>query len=153
MGRDIHIRIVKYNSEIDKWEEIKLFREEKANSYTPIRLSLDRNYELFEILDEDINFKAVNKTNLPKDLVDEIENWEKDGGFRFREINLAELEIYKLNHPKVRDWDYEEDHEKAWYDTPLNDLIIRILNMVELFNYCRWDYYTMSDIRIIYWFD
>lgn len=153
MGKDIHVRIVKFNRDENVWESVRLYRKEK-NELKVVHADNGRNYELFDILegnDEDsYDPFAIAVNNLPEDLKKEIEE-DSQYCYNFKEANLADLKIYLHQHPKIRDYDYDEDSPKAYKDNPVKWFIKRIEYYIDFA--CPWDYYPDSDIRILYWFD
>ena len=155
MGADIHIRIIKRDHDTDTWKQIKLYRKEKKK-FKVIDPYPFRNSELFDILNEreDDNYQAypISLAHLPVALKKEIEKYqETQGYYDFKEINLADLKLYLRQVPKVRNWDYDDDHPKAWKDNPVKYFIERIESYID-FTEEDWAI-PSSDIRILYWFD
>ena len=117
-----------------------------------------RNSELFDILneneDDDYIASSLSLTNLPKDLKEEIEKYQNTiGCFNFKEVNLADLKLYLYKTPKIRDWDYEDNHPKAWKDNPVKYFIERIEQYID-FADSWWDWGSpYSSVKILYWFD
>ena len=161
MGTDIHVRIVKKDYNTDTWKQIKLYRKEKKK-FKIVDIYPFREEDLFDILSEKTNdYRAypyhaypISLTHLPINLKQEIEKKQKIlGYYDFKEINLADLKIYLMHNPKIRDWDYEDDDPKAWIDNPVKYFIERIEQYLDFadpyWDGCR----PASDVRIIYRFD
>lgn len=154
MGRDIYIRIV-YQDPEEGWREIKLYTK-KNNEIKEIDPYPYRNHELFDLLSEEEDFpsRLIYKKNLPKSIVNEIEEFEKDFINKFYEVNLADLKIYIKNHPTIVDYEAEwEDIDKKKYKEnpiiPFINIIEQYIDFAEPF----WDWNCVySNVRIIYWF-
>lgn len=132
MGKDIHIKIAKYNKETNLYEQIKLYRKVKPNEtsydsdengFREVWIDVGRDYEAWEGMkdgDESDGFglfpwNSISLTSLEPCLAEEIkENMKIDGYFDFYEINLAEFKLYLNEHPTVVDYDAE------WKDLPYN---------------------------------
>lgn len=157
MGRDIHVKIIKRDHTTDKWKQIKLYKKEKRK-FKVIDVYPFRNYELFDIISEkeDERYKAypITLINLPDNLKKEITEYKNISGYYgFREITLADLKLYLYQVPKIRDWDYEENDPNAWKDNPVKFFIEKIEQYIEFFD-PWWEIDTsLSDIKILYWFD
>jgi len=165
MGKDIHVRVIIRDIKTDKWEEVKLYRPTKKTdkeAYRPVDFYPFRNSELFDILtgreDDYFPTTACYHEHLPSPLKEEIEDTIKNNeGFDFNDVNLADIKLYLMKHPKVRDYDYnsknDEDFElNGWKDNPVKyfvELIERALDLYEPY----WDWGSYSNVRIIYWFD
>ena len=154
MGIDIHTYIFKRNRKENKWEQEKLFTK-KENEYKEVDVYPYRSYELFDILSEKEDDKYVafpiDEKALPEDFQEKLKN-ETDFCYDFREINFADLKLYLIRQPKVRDYDYEENDVNAFKDNPVKAFAERIewyLDLAEPF----WDFMPPSDIKIVYWFD
>lgn len=161
MGRDIHVRIVQLNRETNQYEEVVLYRKNKQGEMAPVYAYDARHYELFEILDGDncdyFPYIPVYTENLPARLKEEIEECKDiDGYYNFYEANLADIKIYLHNHPKVRDydWDNEDTFEKeGWKDNPVKYFIECIERYLGIADVWWFGEQFDSNIRIIYWFD
>lgn len=160
MGKDIHVQVFKKNRSSNTWEQIILYQKEKEK-YNKINIYPYRNYELFGILneegeDDDFPCYSICTADLPEYFQNEINKFFKiPGCYGFHEINLADVKLYLLQHPKVRDYDYEgEDFEKnGWKDNPVSSFLKRIYSILDLYD-PFWNFSApLSDIRIIYWFD
>lgn len=161
MGTDIHVRIIKRDHDTDTWKQIKLYRKEKRK-FKIVDIYSYREEDLFDILSEKTNdyrtypYRAypISLTHLPIGLKQEIEKKQKISGYYdFKEINLADLKIYLMHTPKIRDWNYEDNDPKAWIDNPVKYFIERIELYLDLAE-PDWNIDSPpSDIRILYWFD
>lgn len=161
MGRDIHVRIVQFNYKTNQYEEVVLYRKNLENKITPVSAYDARDYELFDILngDEDNYFpnKYIYMENLPDDLRKDIETYQGiEGYYNFYEINLADLKLYLYNHPKVRDYDWEDEEtfdKEGWKDNPVKNFIEHIKWYINIVDMWWFGSSLDSDIRILYWFD
>lgn len=147
MGRDIHVRLVGWDEINEKWNEIKFYKKVK-NDFIPVDFYPYRNYELFEELNN-IPWTSINKKNLPPTIAKELEEAEKIlGYYNFREVNLADLKIYYLNHQKIE----EEDVEGVIFkDNPIKDFIERIESILDIYDFDLYEKYSL--VRIIFFFD
>ena len=157
MGTDIHVRILKRDSLTDKWTQIKLYRK-NIDHIEVVKVFPFRNCELFDILrgneEYSPNSYPIAFNLLPRLLYKEIKTYQNTIGFYgFKEINLADLELYLFKHPKIRDYDYEEDDLKAWKDNPIKNFIARIKQYIIFNDENFLDFSPLSDIKILYWFD
>ena len=150
MGVDICVHILKRNSNINKWEEIAIYRKEK-NDFNQIPPFDFRDYELFDTLREEgeEHYKAygIDKNILPEHLKNEIDNADYCCGFR--EINFAELKLYLEKYPKVIDWN--NDITKVWKDNPVKFFAEKIEQYI-IFSDENYDFTPLSDYKILYWF-
>lgn len=161
MGRDIHVRIVQFNYKTNQYEEIVLYHKNRENKIVPVSAYDARHYELFNILDgtEDEYFpnRTIYIENLPNDLKQEIEECKNTSGYyNFYETNLADMKLYLYNHPKVRDYDWEDDEtfeEKGWKDSPIKSFIEHIEWYIGIADMWWIGAFLDSNIRILYWFD
>lgn len=151
MGTDIHVYIFKKNRKTNTWKQVKLYKKDK-NRFNIINPYPFRSHEIFEILKE-IHCPITLK-ELPGDFQAKIKECQNTVEYYgFSEINLADLKLYLNKHPKVRDWDYEEDDPKAMKTNPIKFFIKRIERYIDFYD-DFWDCSnTYSDIKIIYWFD
>ena len=151
MGIDIHVRVIYYNRTNKEWREPKLYlgSEEDPTVFDRVRPYTYRNYELFNTL-SNISL-PIEDNNLPKDLKKEIDDCRNAVGYYgFSEINLADLELYCIKNPTVRDYDSEDS--TAIKENPVIEFKLKIfeyLKMVFPFD----DFQTLSFVRIIFWFD
>ena len=155
MGKDIHVRVVIRNRETDLWKQVKLYRKEKGK-FKLIEVYPFHNHELFEILSGNELYESypMSLIHLPESLKQEIKEYQNElGCFDFNEINLADLKLYARRVPKIRDWDYEENHPKAWKKNPVKHFIKQIESYVNLAEENYWNFIPDSDIKILYWFD
>ena len=129
MGVDIHVRVIKRDPTTNLWEEIKLYKLTSENKYEYVDLYPYRNSELFDILQHtDFPGLVCHPEYLPEPLKQEIEDIQNDkefsGYYGFSDANLADIKLYLMKHPKVRDYDYEskdaEDFEvNGWKNNPV----------------------------------
>lgn len=153
MGIDIHVRVCYYDSNDNKYKEIKLYQK-KEGQLKPISLFSGRNCELFGYLngaeDSYIPISRINTENgsIPQELLEEVLKCKNNSGYYdFLETNLADLKLYLFKHPKVRDWD-EED--VGYKDNPVKYFVERIDAILSIASIPS---YFDSEIRILYWFD
>lgn len=156
MGRDIHVRILARDKDAGNWKQVKLYKK-VSGKFRYVDVYPGRNYKLFDILTgcEDDNFPAgfIAEKDLPPHLRQEVKKYKNISGYYdFHETNLADIKLYLIQHPKIRDYDYEENDPKAWKDNPVKYFIEQIESYVTLAD-TFWGFVFNSDIRIIYWFD
>ena len=133
MGIDIHVKIVKYNTEDNYYHELSLYRlrdpdekieynadGEPVNTASPfIRISpYDcRDYEMFEGMNSESSSEGYGifpSTTIalgslePELRAEMIKEMEEIGVYGFQEISFADLENYLHTHPTVVDFDAEE---------------------------------------------
>lgn len=151
MGIDIHVRIIYKDYDTNVWKEVILYHK-KNKKMKPIDIYPFRDYELFDILSGNKYngcYKAMPITisNLPYPIKQKIKEYQQDFAFYdFREITLADLQLYLYKVPKIRD---ENDILK---DNPVKFFIERITQYLDFAEPC-WDTNLPSNIRILYWFD
>lgn len=153
MGCDINLRIV-IKDFYGVYHNIKFYKKNDNNEYKLIDFFPDRNYELFDILtgreDEFFPKHSVYDRDLPEDLKEELIKTKTKYGYNYCEVNFSDLILYLTKHPKVRDWNYDDDSPKAWKPNPVK----KIANTISAIAYLTdIDFYFDSDIRIIYWFN
>ena len=155
MGVDIHVRILKYDD--GEWKPVWLYKKNKDDVFVKVQPYNYRNYELFEILQgeseyDDIANRWIDEKSLPAETKEEIEHC-KDWCYGFNEINLADLRVYYLKHPLVKDYDVEWENDIPVLKTnPIGHFIDDIVNYVDFeddFTLIHGD----SCVKIIYWFD
>lgn len=160
MGTDIHVYILKKDKD-NLWKTVKIYRKEKRNKFKYIPPYSGRNCELFDILTgrETQNYfpaTSINEKELPQDLKNRyFKAKNTDGYFDFYEINFADLKIYLITHPKVRDYNYEgKNFEKeGWKTNPIYDFIKIIKNYIVLSDSLDFETPPDSCFKIVYWFD
>ncbi len=179
MGKDIHIKICKYNIETNLFEKVSLFRlrgeyeqhdydaEGKSipvtSPYIEVPVYDGRDSELFEILsavtlDDDFGYfpsAPISISSLAPDLAKEVREKEKTlGYFDFREINLADMYNYLKDNPTVPDWDNWDEKEDSCKpkENPVSDLFKDICEYIKFTDYFR-ELAILSRYKIIYWFD
>lgn len=161
MGADIHVRIIKRNSN-GKWESVKLYTKENKK-IKKINFYPFRNYELFDIItgkrNDNFPSSPIYMSDIPIDVLNEIKIAKKPEMccYNFYEANLADLKLYINSNPKIRDYDYEskndEDFEKnGWKDNPVIYFVKRIEDIIDIAD-PFWDFFPPSNVRILYWFD
>ena len=151
MGRDIHVRIVRKDYNENTWKEVVLYHK-GYEKMEPVDIYPFRNYELFDILsgNEHDGYKAmpIIIDDLPDSIKQEIKEYQQDYAFGFREITLADLQLYLYKVPKIKD-----DEEDILKDNPVKFFIERITQYLD-FVEPWWDECLLSsNIRILYWFD
>ena len=160
MGTDIYMYILAEHD--GKWEPLKLFRK-KEEEFKYARPYSARDRELFDILsgeevEEDWPAIPINENLLPLDLKQEVtEKFQISGYYGFNEINLADLKLYILEHPQVRDYDYESKNEEdfdlyGWKNNPLKKFFEIIENYIFFADNLTY-YAPLSHFKIIYYFD
>lgn len=157
MGVDIHVRILFKKESI--WKSINLYRyDDEKNEFKKINIYPFRNYDLFNILKKEEVGRSIEYNSLPPALFKEIKDYETTSEYyNFQEVNLADLKLYLLKNPKIRDYDYEaendEDFDKnGWKTNPIEFFIERIEYILDLAE-PYYDFSPPSYTRIIYWFD
>lgn len=159
MGVDIHLHLIKFNYETGKYDEVKLYKKDNKTGFEAIPIYCGRDYELFNILkghEDDFPCKSIYENNLPEELIKEINKDKTDYCYGFLEANLADIKLYLKNHPRVRDYDWEDEEtfdKEEWKDNPVKHLIDLIEYSINFWD-DRWGWYPQnSDVRLIYWFD
>ena len=152
MGRDIYVHIVKRCK--NEWKEINLFTEGK-DGFERVSPYSYRDYELFDYLNrnEDVDFSCIptpiELETLPATLKEKILKYENTSGYYgFYEINMADLRIYLLKNPMVKD--YEDENPNAIKENPLQDFFKTLLNYI---SFVEWWVEKLSDYKVVYWFD
>lgn len=150
MGKDIHVAIAIRNIETRYYDKVEIFNK-KGDKYVSINPYDMRNHELFELLEDDIPWNQLHTTFLEPSFAEEIEK-KKDttGYFGFREINLADLKNYLMLNPTVPDYDNDDTEELTYKTSPIKFFIEQIEYYIEFAGY---EFYSPSDIYILYWFD
>lgn len=149
MGKDIHVAIAIRDTEAGNYKRVSNFRQ-KNNKIEEIPPYDTRNYELFNLLEEDIPFNKLHTTFLEPSFAEKIEKEKDIGGFGFREINLADLKNYLMLNPTIPDYDNDDAEELTYKTNPIKFFIERIEYYIEFAGYY---FYSPSDIYILYWFD
>ena len=156
MGRDIHVRIAKYNEETNKYDEICLYRtrnkyekydyDENGKTIEPktpyVRVSVfsGRNSEMFDgMMDGNESdgygtfpWRPIRMNSLEDSFKEKIQHYmDTQGYYDFHEISLTEIALYLKEHPKVSDYDADD---KEWDDywngkgeKPVKDNLIKYL--------------------------
>lgn len=150
MGKDIHVAIAIRNTEKGYYDKVEIFSK-KEDKYVFIKPYDIRNHELFKLLEEDVPFNGLHTTFLEPSFAEEIEKEENIVGcFGFREINLADLKNYLMLNPTVPDYDNDETEELTYKTNPIKFFIEQIEYYIEFAGY---EFYSLSDVYILYWFD
>lgn len=158
MGTDIHVRILFKKNAI--WKSVNLYRyDEEKDEFKKIDIYPFRNSELFDILNEEVG-NSIEYNSLPVDLLKEkaIKDCKTTSEYyNFQEVNLADLKLYLLKNPKIRDYDYEAENDEdfnknGWKTNPVEFFIERIEYILDLAE-PYYDFSPPSYTRIIYWFD
>ena len=164
MGVHIHIKMYKYNSDTNLYDEIKLYRHRKPNEiyeyydengegipykddYCPIRIFEGQNYEMFDGMkdgspDDGYGNFPMTKVTLNSFSPEAKATLEKymgyEGVYDFREISLAEMKLYVITHPTVLDYDspaWDDDtYSKPFKEKPQKDNPIKGMYR-DIFNY------------------
>lgn len=151
MGRDIHVKILKKNKNLELWEPVVLYKKENGE-FKEINFITYRDQDLFNILlgdsDTFFPFSPLNEANIAEPLRKEIEKKRGIiGYYGFCEANLADVRIYLQENPKIKS-DYTEE-EIINPVEHLVDIVYKVLNIAQEYDVPWYD----SQIRIIYWFD
>lgn len=151
MGVDIHVRIAMADDD-GRYESVDLFRKLTDGSYERVSVYDGRNYELFELLQEDVPSMAVMDATLPSSIAKEVRQWREEFGcYGLREVTLADLMLYCERNPKVPDYDSEVDD--ATKDNPVCGFMRDIISYIDFANpFCFWSG-CYGTVRIVYWFD
>lgn len=149
MGKDIHVIIAIRNTEKGYYDKVEIFNK-KGDKYVFIKPYDTRNRELFKLLEEDVPWKGLHTTFLEPSFAKEIEKEKDTGCFGFSEINLADLKNYLMLNPTVPDYDNDETEELTYKTNPIKFFIEQIEYYIEFAGY---EFYSPSDIYILYWFD
>lgn len=150
MGKDIHVAIAIRDTEAGNYKRVSIFRQ-KNNKIEEIPPYDARNHELFELLEKDVPFNGLHTTFLEPSFAEKIEKEENIVGcFGFREINLADLKNYLMLNPTVPDYDNDDTEELTYKTNPIKFFIEQIEYYIEFAGY---EFYSPSDIYILYWFD
>lgn len=173
MGRDIHIRVTKYDENDNLYHEIALFRtptqyEKKYNkSDELIKASpySGRHSEMFDgmIHGDEIDgygifpWCGVKWNSYEENFRNEIkEKTDITGYYDFHEISLAEMKAYVLEHPFVVDYDADEEEwdpkNKPLKPNPIGELFKNIMQYV---NFCEdlWITGSLTDYKVVFYFD
>lgn len=183
MGMDIHIRIAKYNSATNLFEEIRLYRPGETYKYNEkgekividpnferVWIDAGRDYEMFEQIKEGTEDENGNSIYFPSYSVafnsleenfknDLLELYNSIGFFDFSEINLADFAYYCNEHPTVVDYDddkYEwgvSDKPKPTKKNPLIDLFQQIINYISIYEAYHWVDEPLRYYKVIFYFD
>ena len=181
MGQDIHIRIVKYNSDKNFYEELTLYKpgeeyhyNEEGNKivdnpyFQKVHIDAGRNYEMFEGMkdgDENDGYGHFPWTKVklnaldPKIKEDIEEKMDTPGYFDFYELTFADMKLYLNEHPTVVDYDNnnfnweEDDGERPRKINPIKPLFDEIVNYAQLADGWDWGLEPFGYYKIIFYFD
>lgn len=182
MGVDIHVRIVKYNTETNFYHDLSLYRlresDEKVEKYddqgNPIYATSPfkrispydaRNSEMFDIMmnsDSSVGFPSTSivLNSLEPELRAEIEEEIKEiGVYGFQEISFSDLENYLHSHPTIVDYDAEEwetwnpGDPKPQKENPIKDFFESCISYATFAEKYTWIINPYSYYKILYWFD
>ena len=164
MGMDITVKILKWNRDLNIWEQVKLYTKE-GNEFYIIDPYPFRNSELFSFLNDtttntlyqeeyNVPTMPIQINTLPEDLKEEIFKKEKDCFFGFKEINLSDLKLYLSYAPKIKYWD-DFSGKDVYKDNPVKHFIEKIENYINLASFYKYKNldFVPSDIKILFWFD
>lgn len=138
MGKDIHVKVAKYNTSTNLYEELQLFRKRKPDEkeykfvdgiavdlpwteFKEIHIDLGRDYEMMNGMrdgDEKDGYgyfpwTSINFASLESSFAEKIKKeMNTDGTYDFHEISLADAHNYLYSHPVVTD--YEADEWNGW---------------------------------------
>ena len=132
MGKDIHVKVAKYNKSTNLYEELQLFRKRKPNEYEynpltgeklpwtefkEIYIDLGRDYEMMEGMKSGneidgygyFPWTSINFPSLESSFAEKIKkDMNLDGTFDFYETSLADIHNYLYHHPTVVDYEADE---------------------------------------------
>lgn len=163
MGRDIHVRILKYNTYTNFYEEIALYKY-KNEEYSKVDPYDCRNYEMFDGMtdgdDKDgygnFPWSSVKLNSYCNDFRNEInEKMRTSGYYDFHEMSLSALESYVIKHPFVTDYDVD-DEEFDYKNPPKKENPIRFLfeNIVSYISFIDYlDIEGYDSYKIVFYFD
>ena len=183
MGRDIHVRIAKYDDNTNKYTEVCLYRlrnkYEKINydnegnkieitdPYIRASCYSGRNSEMFEGMKDgdeadgygDFPWYPVRLNSLEESFKEDIEKkMNTSGYYDFYEISLPEMALYLEKHPKVTDYDVSDREWDNYWDKkgPKPEKTNPIKYLFE--NICSYIdlaeyFYSMGDYKVIFYFD
>lgn len=183
MGEDIHVRVVKYNTSTNLYEELQLFRKRKPNEYDynplngeklpwtefkEIHIDLGRDYEMMDGMkdgDEKDGYgyfpwTSINFASLESSFAEKIKKeMDIDGTYGFHEISLADAHNYLYSHPVVTD--YEADEWNGWNpgdpvpkkENPIKEAIEEIEKFISIADSDSYNYNPYSYYKVIFYFD
>ena len=166
MGKDIHVRILKYNKEENLYYEQKLFIYNKnKKDYEYISPYWNRNYEMFNGMKDgdeidgygEFPWSSLALNSYESEFKEEMMKKMKEiGYFDFFEISLAELKLYTLEHPVVTDYDTvnSEDFNTNKL-TKTNPIIYLFETICNYLNFADWtfDFSSLSEYKVVFYFD
>lgn len=176
MGKDIHIRVAKYDTNTNLYKEIELFRkatndeidyQEDINGFKKVYIDVGRHSEMFEgMKDGDENdgyghfpWTSINYASLEPSFAESIkEKVGIDGYYDFYEINLSDFKLYLKNHPTVTDYDTDWGEDWKYGDpTPKKENPLKyMLEQIESYiSVADWEYgwNPSSHYKVIFYFD
>lgn len=187
MGIDIHVEITKYNKDTNYYEPLQLYRLRKENEkftfnpengekvpiedkYIEVYPYTQRNTEMFEGMKNGDSidgygcfpWSSVAFNSLEPSYVNELRKKTASYDyFDFHEITLAEFKVYTLEHPRVTDYDidnelFEECKKRGITPkkkNPLCDLFEDLCNYCKLTDNWDWNFDPLSYYKVIFYFD
>lgn len=163
MGRDIHLRLFKYDKDRNQFKRLILYKwNESKGQHEEVYIFVGRNYEMFEIM-TDGYFPA--ESIVLNSLFDpDREEIEKEMGYNgtydFKEINLAQLALYCERHQEILDYDADwsnEDSDPNFVEpkkaNPVCSLFEDICKYAQFADDWDWDFEPLSNYKLIYFFD
>lgn len=174
MGKDIHIKITKYNKKTNLYEPIKLYRKVKPdetsyetdeNGFREVDIDVGRDYEAWEGMedgnDEDgygfFPWDSINYLSLDPAFAEDLKKEVTNFCFDFYEINLSEFKLYLNEHPTVVDYDANWENlnyndPKPQKENPIKYIFEAIQSYISV---ADWSYMWIPDshYKIIFYFD
>lgn len=165
MGRDIYVRILKYNESTNFYEEIALYKKSYTNKeYYKVEPYEYRNYEMFDGMkagnDEDgygqFPWSFVKLNSYCDDFRNEINEMMKTSGYYdFHEISLSALESYVVKHPFVTDYDVNDEEfdykNPPKKENPIKFLFEKIVSYISFIDYLEIE--VFDNYKIVFYFD
>jgi len=161
MGIDIHVFVLKRNADTDKWDKLTLIRK-KADGSTEETAPLHgyRNREMFQMLEEEVPSDVIKWDMIGTGQKEIKELASYDGFFGFNEINMINLKGYLKKHPRITDYDAEDEYyyehgesspKKLTKKNPVNILYKQVKWFITFADPLFWG--DESNYKIIYFFD
>lgn len=168
-----------YNNKTGNWEKIDLYTIRKIGEYTPIDLwpwngthalftvvGCEESYEMPEFNAVHNGF-PINASQEMYALLDKHCATVEEDGFDYvpevKYFNMADAKLYLKDYPIVQDSDAMEEywckHEDITFGdvpemempNPLQGLVERVENVLDLWDDMWYINHSWSDVRIIYW--
>ena len=164
-----------FNHKTNEWEKVDVYTKIKGE-YEPVDVWWwNGTHELFSILGAEESHDVPEFNGIHRGLpvsasaemykIFESHCWgEEDWSYvpDVKWFNVADAKLYLHTHPTIVDLDAKEDwcleHQCEWNEapeltrpSPLEDLLDRVMSMVEMWDW-MWDINrSYSDLRVIYW--